>query len=108
MKKILSSLVVAGLLLVGCGRKSDSAAKDGAPGASGKPVVAFVMKTLNNPFFIDMQHGAEAAAKAAGVELIVQAADREVDVERQMQIVENLIPRKVNALIVTPSGSLEI
>jgi ribose transport system substrate-binding protein len=66
------------------------------------------MKTLNNPFFIEMQKGAEEAAKKAGVELIVQAADREVDVERQMQIIENLIQRKVSALCVTPSGSREI
>ncbi|UCD37450.1 MAG: sugar ABC transporter substrate-binding protein, partial [Fidelibacterota bacterium] len=37
-----------------------------------------------------------------------QAAEREVDVEKQMQIVENLIQRKVAALCITPSGSKEI
>ena len=67
-----------------------------------------MVKTLNNPFFIEMQKGAEEAAKAAGVQLVVQAADREVDVERQMQIIENLIERKVSALCITPSGSREI
>ncbi|MGB5896185.1 MAG: sugar ABC transporter substrate-binding protein, partial [Ignavibacteriaceae bacterium] len=40
--------------------------------------------------------------------LIVQAAEREVDVEKQMQIIENLIQRKVDAICVTPSGSKEI
>ena len=74
----------------------------------GKPTIAIVMKTLNNPFFIDMQEGAQLAAKKLGVELIVQAAEREVDVEKQMQIVENLIQRKVSALCITPSGSREI
>jgi len=74
----------------------------------GRPTIAFVMKTLNNPFFIDMQEGAQAAAKRLGVELVVQAAEREVDVEKQMQIVENLIQRKVSALCITPSGSREI
>lgn len=72
------------------------------------PTVALVMKTLNNPFFIDMQKGAEEAAKKLGVNLIVQAAEREVDVEKQMQIIENLIQRKVAAICVTPSGSREI
>ena len=43
-----------------------------------------------------------------GVNLIVQAAEREVDVEKQMQIIENLIQTKVAALCVTPSGSREI
>jgi ribose transport system substrate-binding protein len=67
-----------------------------------------VMKTANNPFFIEMQKGAEAAAKRLNVELVVQAAEREVDVEKQMQIVENLIQTHVAALCVTPSGSREI
>ncbi len=77
-------------------------------GSSGRPRVALVMKTLNNPFFIDMQRGAEQAAKDLNVDLVVQAADRETDVERQMQIVENLIQARVNALALTPSGSREV
>lgn len=74
----------------------------------GKPTIAFVMKTLNNPYFIDMQEGALAEAKRLGVDLVIQAAEREVDVEKQMQIVENLIQRKVSAICITPSGSKEI
>lgn len=72
------------------------------------PTVAFVMKTLNNPFFIDMQRGADKAAGKLGINLLVQAAEREVDVEKQMQIIENLLQRKVDAICVTPSGSKEI
>jgi ribose transport system substrate-binding protein len=86
----------------GCNRPSGTDADDG------RPIVALVVKTLNNPFFIDMQRGAEEAAKRHGVNLLVQAAEREVDVERQMQIVENLIQRRVGALLITPSGSREI
>jgi ribose transport system substrate-binding protein len=72
------------------------------------PRVAFVMKTLNHPFFLDMQRGAQDAAKTAGVDLVVQAAEREIDVEKQMQIIENLLQTGIQALIVTPSGSREI
>jgi len=100
-------LFVAGgafLLLValwaGCGRSG--------PAATSAPTVALVMKTLNNPFFVDMERGAKEAAQRLGVTLLVQAAEREVDVERQMQIIENLIERKVNALCIAPSGSKEI
>jgi ribose transport system substrate-binding protein len=74
----------------------------------GRPRVALVMKTLNNPFFIDMQRGAEDAAKRLDVDLVVQAAERETDVERQMQIVENLIQAHVSALALTPAGSREV
>ncbi len=84
----------------GC-QRGEKSAVDG-------PTVALVMKTLNNPFFIDMQKGAEEAAERLSVNLIVQAAEREVDVEKQMQIIENLIQRKVDAICVSPSGSKEI
>jgi ribose transport system substrate-binding protein len=75
---------------------------------TGRPRVALVLKTLNSPFFIDMQRGAEAAASRLGVELVVQAAEREVDVDKQMQIIENLIQTRVDVLCITPSGSKEI
>lgn len=106
MKKIISCLAIA-VCLAGCGKKAETTAAATAS-APGKPVVALVVKTLNHPFFIDMQRGAEEAAKQAGVELIVQAAEREIDVERQMQIIENLIQRQVDVLVVAPSGSREI
>jgi len=75
---------------------------------TGKPTVALVLKTLNHPFFVDMRRGAQEAADRLGVTLQVQAAEREIDVEKQMQIVENLIQTGVQALCITPSGSREI
>ncbi len=102
MKKglILTVLGILSITFISCQRGQEQ--------AGGAPRIAFVMKTANNPFFIEMQKGAEAEAKKLGVTLIVQAAEREVDVEKQMQIVENLIQTKVAALCVTPSGSREI
>jgi len=80
----------------------------GAPAGGGKPVVALVLKTLNHPFFVDMRRGAQEAADRLGVTLQVQAAEREIDVEKQMQIVENVIQTGIQALCITPSGSREI
>ncbi|MES2176582.1 MAG: sugar ABC transporter substrate-binding protein [Gemmatimonadota bacterium] len=94
----LSALVLA----VACNRGSEGEK------AAAKPVVALVVKTLNNAFFIEMEKGARAAADSLGVELIVQAPEREVDVEKQMQIVENLIERHVAVLALVPNGSREI
>jgi ribose transport system substrate-binding protein len=92
----LTAMTLAG----GCNRGDGTEA--------GGPRVAFVMKTLNHPFFLDMQRGAEEAAGRAGIQLVVQAAEREIDVEKQMQIIENLLQTGIQALIVTPSGSREI
>jgi ribose transport system substrate-binding protein len=89
------------MLAAGCNR-------GGSATAGGAPRVAFVMKTLNHPFFLDMQRGAQDAAGAAKVDLVVQAAEREIDVEKQVQIIENLLQTGIRALIVTPSGSREI
>jgi len=99
--KAAAVLALLGLSLSACQRGA-------APAAGAKPRVALVLKTLNSPFFIDMQKGAVEAAGKAGVDLVVQAAEREVDVDKQMQIIENLVQTKVNALVVTPSGSREV
>jgi ribose transport system substrate-binding protein len=110
MKSLFSLLVPialgASLFFAGCNRKDPAPTASGA--SSARPTIALVVKTLNNPFFIEMQQGAQQTADKLGVNLIVQAADREVDVERQMQIIENLIERKVSALCIAPSGSREI
>jgi len=95
MKKAILSLALLGLC-IGCGQERSA------------PAVALVMKTLNNPFFMDMQLGAEEAAQRLQLPLIVQAAERELDVEKQMQIIENLIQRKVAAICLTPAGSREV
>ena len=105
-RSLLLFVAAGAALLAGCNRGDKAAGGAAAPG--GQPTVALVVKTLNNPFFIEMQKGAEEAAQKLGVNLVVQAADREIDVERQMQIIENLIERKVNALCIAPSGSREI
>ncbi len=101
MKKLfIMQMFMAIFVLLNCQR--------GGKTTDQSPVIAIVLKTLNHPFFIDMQLGAEEAAAKLKVTLIVQAAERELDVEKQMQIVENLIQRKVDAICVTPSGSREL
>ncbi len=70
--------------------------------------VAFVPKALNSPFWADMERGAEDEAAALGIQLVSLAAERETDVERQYQIIENLIQQKVDAILLSPAGSKEL
>ena len=59
MKKLVLFTVLGSMLLAGCQRNNIS--------STDQPTIALVLKTLNNPFFIDMQKGAEDAAKKLGV-----------------------------------------
>ena len=70
--------------------------------------IAFVPKALNSPFWAEMQQAAEREAAAQGVRLVSLAADRETDVERQYQIIENLIQQRVDAILLSPAGSKEL
>src|ERR1700719_942403 len=101
MKSTLALILAAAAASASCNRGPATTNSD-------KPTVALVLKTLNHPFFVDMRRGAQEAADRLGGHLRVQAAEREIDVEKQMQIVENMIQTGIQALVITPSGSREI
>lgn len=81
-------------------------AKPEEPRAARK--IALVMKTLTNPFFIEMERGARKAEKELGVELLVKTASQETAIEQQIQIVEELIRMKVDAIVIAPGDSLRM
>ncbi len=76
--------------------------------APAKRRVALVMKTLTNPFFIEMEKGARRAQKELGAELLVKTASQETSIEQQVQIVEELIRAKVDAIVIAPGDSLRL
>ncbi len=85
------------------------------PASSGGPKeapaakkIALVMKTLTNPFFIEMEKGARRAQKELGVELLVRTASQETSIEQQIQIVEELIRTKIDAIVIAPGDSLRL
>lgn len=69
-------------------------------------VIGFVPMTLNNEYFITMVNAAKQEAKKLGVELFIQAGERHGSPEEQLQIVENMITRKVDAICIVPSSSM--
>ena len=91
---------VAIVLLSGC-QKSDSSA------TSGKPKIALVMKSLANEFFSTMAEGANKhqAAHPDAYELIVNGIKNETDLAEQVSLVEQMIARQVNAIVIAPADS---
>ncbi len=72
-----------------------------------KPRIALVMKSLANEFFKTMQDGATAhqQAHAADYELIAGGIKDELDVTRQVELVEQMIAQQVNAIVIAPADS---
>ena len=73
-----------------------------------KFTIALVMKTLSNPFFIKMEKGAREAEAELGIKLIVRTGANETSIDEQIQIVEELIEQKVDAIVIAPGSSTEL
>lgn len=72
------------------------------------PTIALVMKTLTNPFFVEMEKGARRAENELGIDLIVKTAAQETSIEQQIGIIEDLIQSKIKAIVIAPGDSTEL
>lgn len=72
-----------------------------------RPVVALVMKSLANEFFKTMEDGARRhhAANAGTYDLVATGIKDEQDVSRQIGLVEQMIARGVQAIVLAPADS---
>ena len=115
---VLNGLVglALSLALAGCGGGSGGGSGEGATGgaASGdsagggeKPRVALIMKSLANEFFATMADGARQhhANHADEYELIVNGIQDERDLNQQVSLVEQMIARRVDAIVIAPADS---
>jgi ribose transport system substrate-binding protein len=104
MKWIITTgcCVVLGLFAVtGCGK---SEAPENGPE---KKRVALIMKSLANEFFKTMEDGAKAHWKehADVYELESNGIKDEQDVNRQIEIVNQMMAKKVDAIVIAPADS---
>ncbi len=92
-----SLVVFAASLHLGCG----------SPQPPPRPVVALVMKSLANEFFQTMAQGARdhQAAHASAYDLLSTGIKDEQDVARQIALVDQMIARHVDALVLAPADS---
>ena len=73
--------------------------------AEHKPKIGLVLKTQTNPFFVTMERGARRAEADLGVELVVKGGSQENLIQEQIQLVEELIEEKVDAMAIAPADS---
>lgn len=79
-------------------------------GAAATPqhTIAFIPKNLGSPFWLAMEASVRRTAAQHNIRLLVVAPEREVDVERQHQLVENMVERHVDAILLAPCGAREL
>ena len=86
--------------LAGCGERERA-------GEDAKPEIALVMKSLANEFFQTMADGARAhhAASPDAYNLIVNGIRNETDIGQQVNLVEQMVARGVDAIVIAPADS---
>ncbi len=71
-------------------------------GGSGLPVVGVVPKGTNHTFWQSVHAGAIKAGREFDLEILWNAPQMEIDSARQIAIVENLITRRVDGIVLAP------
>ena len=112
----LAVLLFLTVLMGGCGGSASTGVPLVEPvvtsepptSASQTPRVALVMKTLTNPFFIEMERGARQAEAELKITLIVKTAAQETSIDQQIAIIERLIVDHVDAIVVAPGDSTSL
>lgn len=99
-------MMMVGSMLAGC--KSDEkqvsgGAKEKKEGE--KVEIAYIVKAKTDEFWTTMEKGAYAYAEEKGVDLTFQAPEKETDVEKQVQMVENAVIKGVDAIVLSVADS---
>ena len=104
MKKNIFSCVIAGAAALAL---SAAIVAPATAAEAHKPKIALVMKSLANEFFLTMENGAKEYQKqnADKFSLVSNGIKNETDTASQIQIVEQMIVSKADAIIIAPSDS---
>ncbi len=90
----------------------DAAMEEAAPAEEAAPTEALtfglVTKALNNPFWEMVHEGSLAVAEANGVELLYLAPTKANNLEEQTRLVDDLIAKKVDGIVLVPVDSTGI
>ncbi|WP_096187184.1 ribose ABC transporter substrate-binding protein RbsB [Evansella halocellulosilytica] len=110
MKKGLWFMMVGLLALVMMACSTEPPTSDGENNGDGDVdgefTVGFSISTLNNPFFVTLQEGAEEKAEELGIDLIM--VDAQDDDAKQINDVEDLIQRGVDLILINPTDSSSV
>ena len=103
----VAAVLAAGLMTAGCGSQNAQAPDQPSETKADTPCIALIMKSLANEFFSTMETGAQDHHKAHATEyeLIAEGIKDELDVNRQVQLVEQMVAQGVDAIVIAPADS---
>jgi ribose transport system substrate-binding protein len=67
--------------------------------------LSWIGKTLNNPWWISVADFSQVEAKELGVQLTIAMPEEEVDLEKQITMIEAAVEQKVDAILISASSS---
>lgn len=111
MRKITAILMASAMVfgLTACGGSGAESASSSEGGSSdsksGDIKIAYIVKAKTDEFWTTMEKGAYAAAEEKGVTVEFQAPEKETDVEKQVQMVENAVVKGFDAIILSAADS---
>lgn len=109
MKKNVFAAFLAASMVLGltaCGGDGGNTGGDTGAGAGADKVkIAYIVKAKSDAFWTSMEKGAYAYAEEKGVDLEFQAPEKETDVEKQVQMVENAVVKGFDAIILSAADS---
>jgi ribose transport system substrate-binding protein len=102
MRKV-SVVVTVVTILAMLSANAWAAGEQESESAGEKPVVGLVMKSLGAEFFKNMEEGAiEHAEERGDLELLALGTQSQTEIDQQIQIVENLVSRNVDGIVIAP------
>lgn len=80
-----------------------AACSGGANKSSGKKSIAVIPKGVSHHFWQSVKAGADAAGKEFNVDIVWKGPAQETDISGQINIVEDMISRRVDGIVLAPS-----
>lgn len=116
MKRFLSvllAMVLVVALFAGCGKEDDKGDTKGSASEATEEVeealtIGYATKSSTSPFWITCNEGAQQAAQDYGVELIMLGPPKENDVVGQLAVLEDMMNREVDGLVIAPCDSVGV
>jgi len=90
--------LLSGLLLSACGGSSSSSS-----GPKQIKTIGLTVQAISNPFFVAIQHGAEAEAKKIGATVLLEDANH--DIGKQSDEIDNFIQKQVDLILLNAVDS---